>query len=277
MNFTKKYSQSPDPYEDEDLFSFQGYPLRMEIGDQSPFKTSMKGNHNAPHSKAPVAWNDLQSVNYQTFSPSPHSDRVYYEDHPRPQLKSYQRSGFPDFRSKLKPRKVAYNKAGKEVINQFIEEDNHNAKIFRYHRKKVISPDEVQEILHDIDPQIEFEARDEFYCLVDEPILPLGVPELIAKSYKDSDLASKTFKAEKFDCDDFAEAMKVSVTKTNYSIEENKFSLCFGIMTGFKSEDDGHAFNFYINTKGQVRLFEPQTGELDNSLWDYSIARTARL
>jgi hypothetical protein len=95
----------------------------------------------------------------------------------------------------------------------------------------------------------------------------------VIQIYQQSDLnpAKKKFewKAEKFDCDDFAICFKADVSKWMYQHEQQvPAGAAFGVMWGTKKKE-GHAFNFYITPELDIVLFEPQKGSLINELeWD---------
>lgn len=95
-------------------------------------------------------------------------------------------------------------------------------------------------------------ADTEYYCT------PLEDAEgIIAASAVDT----KTWTAERFDCDDFADVLKAHFAQAAYKDGRRRaahaFGTCWGIIGG-----GGHAVNFMINADLQLRIVEPQTDEV---------------
>jgi len=71
-----------------------------------------------------------------------------------------------------------------------------------------------------------------------------------------------TYKKDVFDCDDFALAMKAAVAKQCYA-DLGAMACSIGIVWTYDSvKHSGHAFNVFLDKLWQVKLFEPQTGQL---------------
>ena len=115
---------------------------------------------------------------------------------------------------------------------------------------------EVERIIRDVYPgvAINFYQSDGSYGSLDYDLLH-GI-------WNNSGLANYQWKAEKFDCDDFAICMKAEASKYSYNqtLPNNKGSLC-GIMWGQNAAGTHHAYNFTIDPFGKLILLEPQNGQ----------------
>lgn len=170
-----------------------------------------------------------------------------------------QPQAWPEFKPK-----VFYNKAGFELTSTLRPQKTQEA--YRI-KDNIVDDSIINQLINPIIQNFEYRSEDDGYCLVEE--VKGELPSIISRAYERSGLRNIKYIPDKFDCDDYAETAKVFVNLENLSIKKNRYSLCFGKIYARKSSSDAHMFNFYINTKGQLRLFEPQTGELEGSLWDY--------
>jgi hypothetical protein len=86
----------------------------------------------------------------------------------------------------------------------------------------------------------------------------------------DSILNGHPYKAEVFDCDDFALIMKGAVAQWCYLNGKNIACLA-GVAYGISPfTGAGHAFNWFVHPDLTLRLFEPQDGTWKDSLKEYS-------
>lgn len=75
-----------------------------------------------------------------------------------------------------------------------------------------------------------------------------------------SSLERKTWTAERFDCDDFAYALKGEMSLHSYASTSQRFGLCVGIVWGnFDWVAGFHAVNWFIADDGVIRFIEPQS------------------
>ena len=76
-----------------------------------------------------------------------------------------------------------------------------------------------------------------------------------------SSLSRHEWREQKFDCDDFAICFKAKLAKRSYNNAYKRPFMC-GVMFGRKPDGSKHAFNFTVNDKGELILFEPQNGSV---------------
>lgn len=76
------------------------------------------------------------------------------------------------------------------------------------------------------------------------------------------------YKAETFDCDDFATVMKGAVAVAGTKNQYIKAGGAFGCIWYTNTKHEGHACNFFITPSLEVKLFEPQTGIVTSDFLD---------
>lgn len=99
------------------------------------------------------------------------------------------------------------------------------------------------------------------YCISDEQYHCPTIKE-VQKILTKSKLNSKIWLSEKFDCDDFALALKYEFIKNAWHNKKRKIPYSVGIINGDSSGEGYHAINFVICDDGKLYLIEPQTDEM---------------
>lgn len=130
-------------------------------------------------------------------------------------------------------------------------------KIGNSKKNKVISADEVQVILRDalgarLNPHVLIILSDEEYTTI--------TPEEVSRAFKISNLGTKEYRPEVFDCDNFAFALKATVDEEGRKIWSLSYEYAFGIVYG--SIPTPHAINWFITPELEVLFVEPQSGEI---------------
>lgn len=146
----------------------------------------------------------------------------------------------------------AYNNRGQSV---YLVENTNSVGTHWMVGVDYYSGKEVERIIYGVYPDItiKFYQADPKYGSLDY--------DLLFDIWKDSGLGNYRWKANKFDCDDFAVCLKGEVAKYSYKQvrPDDKGSLC-GIMWG-RNARGAHAFNFTIDPFKNLILFEPQNGK----------------
>lgn len=98
----------------------------------------------------------------------------------------------------------------------------------------------------------------------------LGLPyQEATQIFTDSGLARYKWTPNVFDCDDFSYVYKGQASKAAYS-EGLEYSYAVGVIFG-TSTAGGHAVNLFIDVVGNVKVIEPQNGQIqDGKDWPYS-------
>lgn len=95
-----------------------------------------------------------------------------------------------------------------------------------------------------------FNTGDEFYEAISDT--------QAGTIYQESGLRNYKWKNEVFDCDDFSYVYKAQASKTAYA-SSAEFGYAIGVIFG-RTSTGAHAVNVFVDTRGQVRIIEPQTG-----------------
>jgi hypothetical protein len=88
-------------------------------------------------------------------------------------------------------------------------------------------------------------------------------PQSVRNSiYTGTGLGTTTWRAEIFDCDDFAFCAKAAVSQWGNSyLHADGYAVVFGIMFGNRSDGTAHAYNWFLNGDlTGITFFEPQNG-----------------
>lgn len=80
--------------------------------------------------------------------------------------------------------------------------------------------------------------------------------------FKDSGLSTYTWKSEIFDCDDFSYVYKAQASKDAYHNKSAEFGYAVGVIFGATTTGNIHAVNVFIDTHGDVKIIEPQSGAI---------------
>jgi len=90
-------------------------------------------------------------------------------------------------------------------------------------------------------------------------LLPM---QTVARVFNASGLAGQKWRAEVWDCDDFAYAFKVEMSKfLRDNIKVDGVAAFCGVLYGRNPAGGGHAFNWLFNGIDNVLFFEPQNGQ----------------
>ena len=122
---------------------------------------------------------------------------------------------------------------------------------------KILSADDVRVILRDalgsrLNPHVLIILSDEAYTTINR--------DQVLKAFKISNLGTKEYRPEVFDCDNFAFAMKAVVDEEGRKLWSLSYEYAFGIVYG--SIPTPHAINWFITSDLEVLFIEPQSGEI---------------
>ena len=104
----------------------------------------------------------------------------------------------------------------------------------------------------------EFTTGDLYYEVITD--------DLATTLFQNTGLKASDYKAEVFDCEDFAYVYKAQASL--YALRNStEYALAVGVIFA-NSKNSGHAVNFYVDTSGKVKIIEPQNGSIvDGKDW----------
>ncbi|MGK7911349.1 MAG: lectin MOA-related protein [Synechococcus sp.] len=97
-----------------------------------------------------------------------------------------------------------------------------------------------------------FNTGDEFYEAITDAAA--------GRIYQNSGLRGYQWKPEVFDCDDFSYVYKAQASKDAYA-NAAEYGYAVGVIFG-STPTGAHAVNVFISPAGEVRILEPQTGDI---------------